>query len=630
MFSIKTIKNTSKMKNSIKFFSLIMLGLLLFSCNSETEDFSNEENFQDDAIQQESIEKQGLHVVLGKQKEIAYSVKNMQRTVNYINKNIASSKYMGRLIKPTHYYIKFIPNNEEHLKILNEIDKEGKIVLSSYPLDYEIVQQGSFLEQDDAEAVKYAAMYTTVSKNFVFPDVPYEILEDVYQPKENENDLEIAALVLNGDEKDLGIKFESKRLGQDNLVKFLNEFDKGNKWGWWYTPHGYFKVYDTDKSYYVGVMSTKISIGRGIWWRYVYTNSSGHFTAPKKYIGGVFIRAKWRSSSATIRKHWNEIIGIGVSDALMYIKKSTNGKTYNTQLSDNHKWYKATVQNSIIKYNNHMQPKGVAGIYGANIWVTEGSGTMAATVMMNRYTWSTTYGAILAGWLPWLSPISFPITTVLNALVSHLYPDIVYTLSSKNTKRVDQIVFHESGHFSHALKAGSFYWGVLVNRELTNILNCSSNPYCDGNDPSYSAGRQIALAEGWATFTEHAVMKGYYSTDIWGHPITPFMENFMMRTVPSNINNENNGWFLSGLIWDVIDNHSETDWKSRLVNGQSGAFIRSIQDNLTLGNINSDYSSVYNRLTGGVYSGYSLKYALRNTFPSSKIKINQLFYSYGY
>ena len=61
---------------------------------------------------------------------------------------------------------------------------------------------------------------------------------------------------------------------------------------------------------------------------------------------------------------------------------------------------------------------------------------------MKKYTWSTTYNAILAGWLPWLSPLSFPITTVLNALFGHLYPDIMFTFNDKDTKKVDQVVFN--------------------------------------------------------------------------------------------------------------------------------------------------------------------------------------------
>ncbi len=617
------------MKNSIKFFGLAILGLLLFSCNNEIEDFSSEESFQDHETQNESTVKQGLYVILGKQKEIAYSAKNMQRTVNYINKNIASSKYIGRQIKPTHYYIKFLPNNEEHLKILDRMDKEDKIVLSSYPLDYEIVQQGSFLKEDDNEKVKYTALYTTVTKDYNFPNVPYEILEEVYKPNDNEGDLEIAALVLNGEEKVLGIKYKTKQLGKDNLLEFLKNSSKGSK-GWRYRPHGYFKVWDTDKSRYVGVMSTKISIGRGLWWQYTYTNSSGHFTSPKRYIGGVVIKAKWRSVSATIRRTKSEIIGIGVSDYLMGIRKSSNGKTFNTVLSDPHKWFKATVQNSIIKYNNYMQPRGVSGIYGANIWVIDATSTLGggATVMMNRYTWSTTYSAILAGWLPNLVSVTFPLTGVLNALVGHLYPDIVYAISSKNTKGIDQLVFHESGHFSHALKARGIFWGNLVRRELDNILSCHGDSYCRGINPSYSAGRQIALAEGWATFTEYATMNNYYSKDINDIPITPLMENFTMRTVPANINYKNNGWFLTGLFWDIVDNHSDSN--SWLYFRDTGIRIRKINDHLNLGSFSSDFRPIYNRLTGSIYSGSSLKTSLRNANPSSTNKINELFFGYGF
>ena len=40
-------------------------------------------------------------------------------------------------IKATHKYIAFTPTNEDEYYALNEID-ETKVVLSSYPLDYEV------------------------------------------------------------------------------------------------------------------------------------------------------------------------------------------------------------------------------------------------------------------------------------------------------------------------------------------------------------------------------------------------------------------------------------------------------------------------------------------------------------
>ncbi len=588
-------------------------------------------------------------MILGREKQIPYTVENMQRAVEYINSHVQNSKYTKKVIKPTHYYIKFIPTTEEHLQILDEMDKDTSIVLFNYPLHYEILQPGSFLQGQSPEEIKYAELYTTVPVHYQFPGVPYEIIEELYEPAEDEGDLEVTAFVLTGNEQDLDIIYNGAPLSINNLSDFLNDPPAQQRLLRRYEPYGYFKVYDTEISTYVGVMNTRLVIGRWFWWRNVYTDRSGRFTAGRRYRGRVTVRAKWRSSTATLRRSVNEMMGIGVSDYLMRINRSNNGRWYLTETSNGHLWPKATVHNAIIKYNDHMEPRGVNGVYDANVWIWNGRETQGATLMMKRYTWTTSSGILLGMLENWLTiyfalPLA-SVTPLLNVMASHLYPDMILQYNScdrKDTKQIEQLVFHESGHFSHALKAGSRYWGEVVHTYTNNIISLNGDSYGDGNDPDLAGGQLIALVEGWATFCEYAVLRGYYTSfTSWDcsnnsqneEYIVPYMEGFDMYTVPMTTiavdRDDNDSWFLSGLIWDIIDD-SPKEPGTKLKNGQTNYDIRSIIDNLSLSRISGSYAPVYDRLTGAVRNGYDLKKALTGAYPHLTYQINELFYSYGY
>ena len=104
-----------------------------------------------------------------------------------------------------------------------------------------------------------------------------------------------------------------------------------------------------------------------------------------------------------------------------------------------------------------------------------------------------------------------------------------------------------------------------------------------------------------------------------------------MYTVPMTASSmhDNESWFLSGLIWDIIDDSKIEPW-TKLRNGQTNNRIRYIVDNLSLSQISGSYAPVYDRLNGGVRNGYDLKKALTGAYPHLTYQINELFYSYGY
>lgn len=193
------------------------------------------------------------------------------------------------------------------------------------------------------------------------------------------------------------------------------------------------------------------------------------------------------------------------------------------------------------------------------------------------------------------------------------------------------MVFHESAHYSHASKAGSWFWANVFASEINNEI-AHGNPYHQGNTPTVGAGRRIALAEGWATLIEYRAMEAYYSFawnggNIQQNPIT-FMEDFDMFTVPMTVfdQDDNNSWFLSGVMFDCLDNH--VDDENWLIDGTDEEQIIEINDNVNLSSVS--YYPIFGKLSSSTHNGYDLRNKLMNDYPTQANQISALFESYGY
>lgn len=202
-----------------------------------------------------------------------------------------------------------------------------------------------------------------------------------------------------------------------------------------------------------------------------------------------------------------------------------------------------------------------------------------------------------------------------------------------NTARIEQTVFHESSHNSHARKAGATFWANLFASEINNDIQ-HGDPYHNGTKPTLNAAKRIAVAEGWATFMEFYMMNDTYgkawSGGIWQNDPVTFMENFDVYDVPMQIEIEDNrSWFLTGIFWDIKDSNNDNIAVHR--NG-GGVFQNNIIDDYSIGT-GSNLQSIFSKLTGSLNSAAALKNSLMGTgsgSASTAVKINQLFMSYGY
>ncbi|WP_395042784.1 hypothetical protein [Flavobacterium sp.] len=659
------------MKKILCFLSAIVL---ITSCNDDEISKDSETSKSDNTLAMRTNENdkpdEQMPIVLGEKLKNPYTVANMQSAFDYYNSVVPNSPFEGKTVEATHYYIKITPSTIEQLEMLDELDNsddENAPILQDYPLDYEIKEEGDYYVMPKDENDIYHSAYTLIPVNYQFPSaVSYEILDKIYEPTEEEYDVETAALFFANWQEDLladDINITIETL-PDYLINSLAEQSSNRLFGKRYRPNGYVKVENTDNQILEPLLKAKISIGRNVFWRYTYTDNNGYFEAPKKYRGKVRIRAKWRGYTATIRKTWNEILGLWVSDHLMTITRGNNGITKNIMygephqgifgidLAGGHLWFKGTTHNGLRKYIDFSNSNGISNTVGtANVWCFA-KGKNASTPMLHKYPQLAGMSTIAnIGQANFWNVMTNVVGGIVVSLVPvHLRPDFIFAgLKDKkiksdgqsNTVRIHQTIFHESGHFSHAIKAGASFWAQVYASEMSNSF-LHGDSYLDGSYPSFTAAKRIGLAEGWGNFCEFKITSAIYGKAYMGSingtnmysssNINTYMERFNIYDTPMSFTQYvDRHWFTHGVMWDVLDNQVDTNL-SKHRNGDRTIIINDIVDNCFVGNSSNtnDLSSIFNRLSSSVETTTQFRDALINTYPTQATPIRNLFNSYGY
>ena len=596
---------------------LLLMGLILVSCQEDDETLI-EKNQEGSQTQSQKITNEGQEMIIGRKLNNPFSIDNLNKAREFLNEKRSKNGYSTKMLnlQATHYYIKFLPTNESHCKTLLEIDELGDITLHAYPLDSKIIQEGTSPLAEGITDPGLNELYAVIPIGNSIPKVPYKILDRII-PEPESPVLEAASFFLtdNTDELTSGMTLEKiaeiDSNNQSKNEKSLKLF--GEKW----RPQGNLLIFDTNLRRGVGLRQAKVSIGRWFKWRRVHTNNNGTFVSPSNFRSKkVRVRTKWRSNIATIRKSWNEILGIAVSDHAMTVFRNNNGPTRTIPTSDEHLWYKGTVHNALVKVNEFHASKGMAGqIKNINVWVHPGGNNRGAALMLRKYTWSVSVQALFSSWWTWLaSSIIFP----TNLTLSHLYPDVSLSLGrGTNTREIDRLVFHEGAHVLHALQTGGGFWGDLFRAETNNIVN-GRGSYGNGTQPSNSKGELIALSEGWATFIENRMM-----LELYNEPNT--IENFTMINRPNSFFQENDRqhWFATGLFWDMYD---VNDDQVRLFNGTTGNRIFPIRTE----DLEGDYQPLFQLLDSNTRRINHMENKIISAYPQIEQRTRDIFNAYGY
>ena len=387
--SLIQLKNL-KMKSKI----LVLFVLLItFACQQD-DSLEINEALKNPAQENNQVPV-GREMIVGKRLKNPYSIENLNKAREIINKqhNKVGKGSVVAKMKATHLYIKFKPTTEQHCKTLLDIDENSSMTLHAYPIGSEILQEGTTPLAEGITNAGLNELYAVIPVGDPIPNIPYIILDRIIPDPDNEL-LEAVSFYITDNHDELSPKLNledmfkrdvAAKSAKGNSTKFLGLFG-GDKW--W--PQGNLLIHDTELNENVGLRQAKVSIGWWFKWRRVDTNDNGTFKSDRSFKSRkVRIRIKWKSNIATIRKSWNEILGIAISDHVMSISRDSNGPTRTIPTSNEHLWYKGTVHNGLVKVNDFFAAKGMSGrIHKANVWVSPGNHHRGAALMLKKYTCS--------------------------------------------------------------------------------------------------------------------------------------------------------------------------------------------------------------------------------------------------
>ncbi|MDV7188457.1 hypothetical protein R3X25_14285 [Lutibacter sp. TH_r2] len=258
------------MKNLKKFKLLllcpILIGLLIISCEKD-DYFIDEQNNVNSEINDKSLQSKNEKFKGAKKLKNPYSVKNMNKALENIKKNLKEKKIKtkgtsaSRLeqtindleFNTTYYYVKFTPQNTEEESLIKNDDD---LHVFDYPLDYEF--SDTYLDNRTPDNDSIPEYYTAVPVGKILPSgVASEIIENLYIPEEDpffdtyEISSEPEAMTRQGEignNEDLlrHLLMEAFTL-TGNEKELMPEGDTTNSW-WifgskWY-PSGKLKIWD--------------------------------------------------------------------------------------------------------------------------------------------------------------------------------------------------------------------------------------------------------------------------------------------------------------------------------------------------------------------------------------------------
>ncbi|MBQ2025607.1 MAG: hypothetical protein II215_03940, partial [Paludibacteraceae bacterium] len=278
-------------------------------------------------------------------------------------------------IYPTDWYIRFTVDSTEFNKLISD----STLSLSQIPLDYEIIQEGDYLEEFQQADVK--TLYATVKPGYTNPyDIEFEILEELFIPENSEyysetdisssiienralnkklidndlvNALIIQSFVLTGNENQLPDK---------NTVKERKMYEEcvEKKFLWWrwtdcdtyYYPEGFVK-YETPKGY-EPVKGVKMVMWRWFYRIEVTTDANGYFISDTRLnhlLATNNVQYYLKMEGQNGQNRWSQ--NVSICGALCFWNDNFNLGSFSPNMNEfkigvNHKaWGKCLVNNAI-------------------------------------------------------------------------------------------------------------------------------------------------------------------------------------------------------------------------------------------------------------------------------------------
>lgn len=432
-------------------------------------------------------------IVLGAQLEDPYSIDNMTKALE----NLYPTKAARVVLESTHYYLRFLPKNEEEFVQLEEYGLE----LLDHPVDYEIVQEGDYYHDPSIPEDEYTWQYAVVTKDAEIPqDIYYEILDECYIP--SESDVQTRAGGIDW----AAVEEEAYRL-TGNLDK--DALTKGSESG---TPRGRITIVDSKLgSEAFGVKGVKVSCNSFVKFAHTFTDADGNYAMSKTFNSKPRYRLVFKNKYG---------FGIGFNLLIQPASASTLGKNSPTGLSvtitssSERKLFTRCVVNNAA-YDYYTDCKNNDGSISTppsnlRIWLFQNLNCSSA-VMLRQ-------GAIVDNSIisDFLGDYTF--------LLKMFLPDITLGLKGINSSYADiySVTVHELAHASHFMVVGKEYWDMFIKYILTSFISSGFVTYGAGTEENHG---YCEVGEMWAYYLETMLYRERYNDpdiafgqEYWFHP----------------------------------------------------------------------------------------------------------------
>lgn len=470
-----------------RFLELLVLMTMVLSCSKEGSAGSGSGAVMPDDDYSLS---HGM-IVLGEKLENPYTTDNVQRAYTSIYPTRSRTD-----IETTDLYVRFLPEDSDDLELLL---RKG-VDLVDHPVDYEIVTDGDYYHDPEIAEDKITWQYAVVPKDFVFPDVKYEVLDECFiadgdvTTRSGEtidwDALEAESFRLTGNEDMLVPEMKGKKVYPSGRITIVDEDVNGGK------PFG--------------VAGVRVRCNVFVKFASTYTDRDGYYKIPKKYSSKVRYRLVFKNSK-----------GFAIGFNLIIVQASTSSlgrrspegySTAVTRKSESKLFKRCVVNNAAYDYITRCSAEDMnltPPPSDLRIWLFPGLSASSA-VMIH-------HGAVVD------NSIISNFLGIFSSIIKFFAPDItIGTNGLSSYRELYSTVCHELAHASHFAKAGKKYWDKYIKFILTSFITSGGTTYGSGSEPD--AG-YCEVGEMWAYYLESMMYKERYGgavpsfgTSYWFRP----------------------------------------------------------------------------------------------------------------
>lgn len=318
-------------KTLITVLTILLNSNLITSCNKDNNDlfdFSQKDSYSNDN-----------EIILGKEPRNPYFIDSMIVAVKLLADNDINCPIPLANITPTGQYVKvFCPNDS----ILDLIKDDTSVLWYYYPLNYDIIQPGSYYVGDSLPDTSSCYLYGVVPLNYMFPEnIDVKKIYDVFIPDDFDEYLnyedyfdaleEMSFLHCGYIEENTSDK--ESQSSQSNPAKYT-------KWN----PSAEIKVIDDLRGIYVPLEGVKVCVRRNCHSDWAITDSFGRCTMKKKFKARVDYSIEWE-------RHYWRIVGRNNQTALITGPFYNNKWTLNINQSNGADLMCATIHRAALIAN---------------------------------------------------------------------------------------------------------------------------------------------------------------------------------------------------------------------------------------------------------------------------------------